>query len=113
MIFPAEREWLLNELRRLERTPGMYLGADTVGALDLFLNGVMRGRLICGRSNDDETLQEFALWLREQPEFADAPRPAAMGWLSLVESLDDGERNIRTFYSLFRRFLAQRYEVQL
>lgn len=84
----------------------MYLGEDTVGALQLYLNGVMRGRVLCGKSGDDQMLQAFASWMREQPEFDGASPPAAMGWRSLVESLDQGPHSIRTFYKLFRRFLT-------
>lgn len=85
----------------------MYLGEETVDALQLYLNGVMRGRVLCGQSGDDEMLQEFALWMREQEEFRGVSVSAAMRWRSLIVSLDGGAHNIRTFYKLFRRFLTE------
>lgn len=106
MLEDKNPNWLLPMLATIRTRPGMYLGAEGIRDLDLFMSGYTLARSdlgLCGKSSSDkEYLDQFGEWLNRRaadPE-NDIPR-----WSYQIYTRDPSEKNIHTFFKLFEEFL--------
>ena len=99
--------WLLPLLARVRTRPGMFLGDERVETLATFLAGYEQGRADVGGvgMHDDDALllNEFDAWLAERTERHGSQ--GALRWPQLVGRLDEGPKNVRTFFDLLEEFL--------
>ena len=98
--------WLLPMLATIRTKPGIYIGAETTRALNLFRYGYEEARDdlgICGMSvSDKEWLAKFGEWLALRAP--DSDRDEAE-WSLQIYRLDSSEKNIHTFFKLFEEIL--------
>ncbi len=98
--------WLLPMLAAIRTKPGIYIGAETIHALDLFTFGYEEARDdlgICGMSaSDKEWLAKFGEWLALR---AAEPELGSREWSHQIYWLDPSDKNIHTFFKLFEEFL--------
>jgi hypothetical protein len=104
---PNER-WLIPLLEMIGARPGAYLGAETVAAIECYIEGYASGRAAAGYprfgEGEGELLDEFTVWLRSRAGRADSNL-----WRSAtIELLDASEHNARTFCRLWKEYLAER-----
>ena len=101
--------WLMPFLTTIQKRPGMFLGREDVRTLDTYIFGYCQAREDLGFTEfgADETtiLSDFRSWLAERLN-----NKGEVGWATLIETLDPGDRNIRTFFELFEEFLQLRGE---
>lgn len=85
----------------------MYLGRETVDALECYLLGYQQARADVGLPRmaveDEALLTEFNLWLATK-----LSGPEMAGWCHLVGEVDPSTRNVRTFFSFLDEFLRSR-----
>lgn len=103
----AASEWMYNVLLAMEPRPGMWIGAEDVWTLEVYLAGCLRGRRDCGRDDDDALLRAFGDWVRARAERRGEVALPAEPWSRVITRESPAQRNIRTFYARFREFLEE------
>ncbi len=99
------RYWLVRVLAEVRIRPGMWLGSERVGDLDLYLAGYIRARVHLGEDDSDcAVLEAFASWLRLR---VDQGRPSSLGWPGLIARIDPSTKNVWTFFNEFEAFLIE------
>jgi hypothetical protein len=94
------RYWLVRVLAEVRIRPGMWLGSERVGDLDLYLAGYIRARVHLGEDDSDcAVLEAFASWLRLR---VDQGRPSSLGWPGLIARIDPSAKNVWTFFKRVR-----------
>lgn len=104
----ATSTWFLDLLRRIERAPGMFIGAEDVASLRAFESGYHLALRDAGREVSIGILRDFSEWLATTEEGRSVGATRNGSWMDVVSALDPSPRNVRTFYPLFRRFLTVR-----
>lgn len=99
------RPWLLPFLARIRTRPGMYLGAEEVETLYLYMTGYEQGRADVGfvgmALEDAVLLVEFEFWMTERANW----KGDRLRWPGLIREVDPSLKNTHTFFKLFEEFL--------
>jgi hypothetical protein len=99
----AEEPWLLPFLRsQLEPSSNIFFGAEDLNTLECYIHGYSSARRDLGLDKfnafEAEILPDFARWMWMKTNYHGT-------WSSQFMYLDRSEKNVRTFFKFFRKFL--------
>jgi len=97
------KPWILPFLMKIKKRPGMYLGAETVEALAIYINGYATARRDLGLPDfgpaEETLLVDFGDWLQRRHGHN------TRGCWGVIEKIDTSNKSVRTFLDLFDEFL--------
>ena len=107
MPLESSEPWLLRLLAVVRTRPGMWIpGPETVENLETYLIGYRQARGDLGLppygEGEEDLLDRFERWLKRRLK-----TEKELGWSMYVTEIDDGPKNVVTFFRLFDEFLEE------